>query len=1264
MGGARPTTAEARETRATFRNVLAIREFRALYIAQNLSVAGDQLARIAVGVLVFDRTGSPTLTGLSYAVSYLPWLLVGPVLSGYADRKPRREVMILCDALRLIVVLVMALPGLRSGELIALVALVACGEAPFVSARGAMIPDILGEGDLYAAGSTLSNATGQMAVVIGYATGGLLVASVGTHTALLVDAATFLLSGLTAVRFVERRPAANATPAHWRRDLAEGARVVFTNNRLRWLVATTWLVLGVVVSTEAAAIPYASAHSRGAATAGLLIASLPLGIIVGTLLMRRFLAATTSEHLMLPLALLAPAILSLTAFNPAAWIAATIWFSAGTCAAVTVTANRVFVVSVPRAVRGRAFGIAVTGIAAAQGSYSLLTGIAAHEAGPAHAIADLSLLTFVILASVSIISPGYRSEPTVPTGIPTETPTIEGRHLTIKEPVAHPARRVWVLDVCLTLVALALVTTLRGDRAHDPIHLPIWWLGIVFLIGQAYPLNFRIRKRSFQVVLETVPLVLGLLFIPPLELVAIRVGVMAVVFALIHRVSRMKWLFNVSATGICTLMASAVFRHVAPASTGAHPGAWIGTFAAVVTSEVLAGALVLAAMALSGTSSQAGETFRVIGFGIAASVMMTFLALFTAAALDYDVSTSWAISVFVLLVIASSQTYHRLAERAAALDRLYVVARELGHIAAEPSDLAPALIQLRQVIRASSLELAVATASERDFVTVVAVMEGDEGDDRLTVEERPIAGGIPALLAEAPRNRHWGWLIRPVKASRRSIDRISAPVGSPDREIGVLSAVNGPGPSAGFERSDLRLLEAAADQLAAALEKGRLVDSLRRAATLDTLTGLANLDSLRSFLDTSLEGAAGGVLILLNLDRFREVNDMLGHAAGDKVLAEVARRLQSAPTQGALFARVGGDQFAIAIPGAAGSEVARLAGMAVKSRVDGSLRLAEVSADVRVTVGIARAPDHGSDAATLLRRAEMAMAAAKGSTSGIGEWEPDYERDGSRRLQLLTGLRAALGDGSLRVEYQPKLRLGSGEVTGFEALVRWTHPELGPVSPAEFVPIAEATGLVSALTSTVLRQALTTCRSWHDAGRPVGVAVNISARSLADNVLVGQVAAMLTASGVEPQWLTLEITESSVMADHSRSLEVLRELRMLGVRLSIDDFGTGYSSLHQLRGLPVHEVKIDRSFVDTVDSDEADRAVIHAVVELCESLGLVTVAEGVEKASQAYALETLGVRQVQGYFHGRPMDEQTAMTWLLHRRTADVRTTAVETRMG
>jgi diguanylate cyclase (GGDEF)-like protein len=1141
----------------------------------------------------------------------------------------------------------MALPHLSLGLLIALVAFVSLGEPPFASARTAMIPEILGEGDLFAASSTLGNTTNQFAVVAGFALGGGLVATIGAHTTLLVDVLTFVASGVVTVRYVNHRPAADETPGAMMADLAAGAHVVFANPKLRWIVVVTWLILGAVVSTETAAVPYAIDHGDGSLAAGLLIASLPLGIVVGGLLLGRAVSLNAAERLMLPLALATPALLALTAFNPAPIGAGLLWFVTGVASAMTVTANRVFVVSVPREIRGRAFGIAVTGIAASQGIFSFLTGLIARYVGPAHAIADLALPTFALVVAFSVASVSY--SPLANRPITEESPAEDGDPPMSAASPTRPALRVWALTALLA--GLTLVTVpLLDSKAYIDVNLTPWWLLLLFVIGFAYPLTFEIRHQTYEVLLETVPFVLGLIFLSPLQLVATRALAIAITHGLMRRQRLMRWVFNLASTGTSAVAAIAVFRWIAPSPHSLHPATWPAVFAAVATSDVVAGLSVMVVVSLSVGAWRMRQSVQPVLFGVMVSTVMTFLALCTAASLNFDVSTAWAISVFVVLAATGLQTYHRLAERAAALDRLHVVARELGPIAADPSDLAPALFQLREIVRARRLELVVSNAVDRAFETVVTVLDPSQQGQSLTVDERPSTESNGPAVDSSMQDGRWSWLLRPMQGSRTSGGAISARVHTGGRALGILTAIDRSEGTTAFERGDIRLLEAAADQLAAALEKGRLVESLRRAATLDTLTGLANLDSLRSFLDTTLEGAAGGVLVLLNLDRFHEVNDMLGHDAGDAVLAEVARRLESAPSQGALVARVGGDQFAIAIPGAAGSEVAKLAAMAVKSRVDGSLRLAEVSADVRVTVGIARAPDHGSDGATLLRRAEMAMAAAKGSTSGIGEWEPAFERDGSRRLQLLTGLRAALSDGTLRVEYQPKFHLGSGEVAGFEALVRWSHPDLGPVSPAEFVPLAEATGLVSALTSTVLRQALTACRSWHDAGSPTGVAVNVSARSLDDNVLVGQVAAMLTASGLEPRWLTLEITESSVMEDHARSLDVLRELRMLGVRLSIDDFGTGYSSLHQLRGLPVHEVKIDKTFIDTVDSDEADRAVVRAVVELCDSLGLVTVAEGVEKAAQAYALDALGVSQVQGYFHGMPMPDADALEWLASRR--------------
>lgn len=1239
--------------RATFRDVLAIREFRALYLAQTLSVTGDQLARIAVAWIVFARTHSALLTGLSYAVSYLPWIVGGPVLSVYADRLPRRHVMIFCDLIRMSLVLAVAIPRSPTPLLIVLVTLIALLEPPFSAARAAMVPEIVGEGDRYVAASTLGNSTTQLAVVTGFAVGGAMVAIVGAHATLLVDAASFALSAVVAARYVEHRPAAITEQSRWRSEIREGARVVFSDAKLRWLVVTSWIVVGTMVTTEAVAIPYAHAHGHGALAAGLLSAAAPLGMVLGALLLGRVIRPETAEHLMLPTALLGPAILAFTALDPGPAAAGVLWFVAGAMSAMTVVANRVFVVAVPAELRGRAFGIAAAGISGSQGVGTLLVGLLTSHVGPAHAVADVALPAFALIVLFSIASASFRQRALG--SIPDASPP-EDEDFAMPPAPRRSEPQVWTLNAVLAVIALTTAPLLHGGHAYAGVSLPAWWVLCLFVLGFAYPLRFEYRQQTWNVFLETVPFVLGLLFLDPLTLLALRTGAVALTLAVVRRPAAIRSVFNTVSVACTTLAAVWAFRLLSPAHGGVHPSAWPAVFGAVIVSDLTSAFLVALAISATDQSWHFKQGLRSAAIGTGVAVAMAFLGLAMAASIDYDRATAWAITVFVVLSIAGLQTYQRLSERANALDRLYVVARELSPTASGPADLAPALTQLRRIIKADSLELAAPSGADGDFATVVTVFDDVTRGEGTDVSQRPIDDAVASPLAGSAPNASRLRLLQTGLPRRRANNLLTTPVRSGDRVLGHLTVTRLPANSQSFERADLRLLEAAADQLAAALEKGRLVESLRKAATLDKLTGLANLESLRSFLDTTLEGSAGGVLVLLNIDRFHEVNDMLGHDAGDKVLAEVARRLESSPTHGALVARVGGDQFALAIPGAAGSEVATLAAMAVKSRVDGSIRFAEVSADVRVTIGIARAPDHGSDAATLLRRAEMAMTAAKGSTAGIGEWEPDYERDGSRRLQLLAGLRTALGEGALRVAYQPKLRLGSGEVTGFEALVRWSHPELGPISPAEFVPLAEATGLISALTSTVLRAALTTCRSWHDAGKPVGIAVNISARSLDDSVLVGQVAAMLTASGLEPRWLTLEITESSVMEDQSRSLDVLRELRMLGVRLSIDDFGTGYSSLHQLRGLPVHEVKIDRTFVETVDTDEADRAVVRAVVELCDSLGLVTVAEGVEKAAQAYALETLGVAQVQGYFHGRPMTDAAAMEWLLPRRVASLAT--------
>lgn len=809
--------------------------------------------------------------------------------------------------------------------------------------------------------------------------------------------------------------------------------------------------------------------------------------------------------------------------------------------------------------------------------------------------------------------------------------------------------RAWALIAAVAAVAALLALRTHGEPPLIPQHVSMLWFVALFALCSALPLRFGYRGATMTVHLVSIPLVVGLFFLSPIALVTTRIATLGVVMAA-HRRAPVKLAFNLVVTALSTETAVLLSRALLPDLRTIHLVSWVAAAAGEAADTLVTVLLFTVIVRVTTGFWQVRSTAGAGAFALAVGEVGGLLGITGAAAMQLDTGFSILVSMFVAILIVGLRLYHRLSERHAALDRLYAIARDLRPTAAEPSDVAPSLEQLRRLLHADSLELAVFGQSG-DTATITRVSEPNERDGGVNIRYEVVPrSGVQQSSGLRPGS---GILRRLTSVVMRSQgpSALTVPVATDDRELALLTAKQAEESAIRFTSGDFRVLEAAAAQLAAAIDRGRLVASLRHAATRDSLTDLANLDSLRTFLNTVLQDGAGAVLLLLNLDRFHEVNDTLGHEAGDAVLAEVAKRLQASPSQGGLAARLGADQFALAIPGQAGAEVARLAALAVKSRVDGSMRFDRVSADIRVTIGIARAPDHGSDATTLLRRAEMAMTAAKGGSTSIGEWEPSYEHDGSRRLQLLAGLRQAIAEGTLDLHFQPKLVLGSGEITGFEALARWTHPELGFISPAEFIPLAEASGLISALTSWVLRESLETCRAWHDMGKPVGIAVNISARSLDDPVLVGQVAAMLTACGLSSHWLTLEITESSVMENQTRALEILRQLRGLGVRLSIDDFGTGYSSLHQLRGLPVHEVKIDRSFVDCVDDGGVDRAVVRAIVDLCDSLGLTTVAEGVEKATQAVALESLGVPVVQGFFYSKPMPRHAATEWLSSRPT-------------
>jgi diguanylate cyclase (GGDEF)-like protein len=425
----------------------------------------------------------------------------------------------------------------------------------------------------------------------------------------------------------------------------------------------------------------------------------------------------------------------------------------------------------------------------------------------------------------------------------------------------------------------------------------------------------------------------------------------------------------------------------------------------------------------------------------------------------------------------------------------------------------------------------------------------------------------------------------------------------------------------------------------------------------DRLTELPNrtlyLDRGRqALLAATRRGERVGVLVV-DVDRFKEINDTLGHRYGDALLRQVEPRLRGALRAGDTIARLGADEFGVLLADVSGRNGATDVVTRVRQAMEQPFLVDDVPVAVEATVGVALFPDHAENIDDLLQKADVALHSAKATKAGWQLYAPRGDENARPRLTLLPELREALTRGQLTLHYQPQLDLSTNAVTSVEALVRWRHPTRGLLAPADFLPVAEQTGLIHSLTRYVLDEALRQCQQWRSLGFEFGVAVNLSARSLGSNELAGQVRGLLERRELPADALTLELTESAIMSDPFRAVVVLTELRRMGVRLAIDDFGTGYSSLAYLKRLPVSEIKIDRSFVSNVASDEDDAAIVLSTVQLAQSLRLEVVAEGVETAPTLDALAAIGCRRVQGYFLTRPLPADELEDWLRDRPAAD-----------
>ncbi len=432
-------------------------------------------------------------------------------------------------------------------------------------------------------------------------------------------------------------------------------------------------------------------------------------------------------------------------------------------------------------------------------------------------------------------------------------------------------------------------------------------------------------------------------------------------------------------------------------------------------------------------------------------------------------------------------------------------------------------------------------------------------------------------------------------------------------------------------------------------ERRRVEEKMKQMAFYDPLTGLPNRNLFHDRLDQAILGGQREkttvALLLIDIDRFKDVNDTLGHQQGDIVLQQVGRRIQALLRKSDTIAHLGGDEYGVLLP-ETGVEGAISTSNKILAALEKPIVLNDLPLCIEVSIGIALFPEHGGDTETLLRRVDMAMYVAKQGGNRHTVYVSELDRHSAFRLTLISELRRAIENDDLFLVYQPKVDMKKGCTIGVEALVRWQHGDRGLILPESFITLAERTGLIKSLTLWVLKASIQQCRQWQLNNLPLDIAVNLSARNLHDPELSEKIADLLSTSGLPAEKLQLEITESAIMVDLGRAMENLNRLREIGIRLSIDDFGTGHSSLSYLKKLPVNELKIDMSFIKDMDEDDDDAVIVKSTIDLGHNLGLSVVAEGVEKESTWNRLLKMGCDSAQGYYMSHPIEQTELTRWL------------------
>ncbi|MCZ7427194.1 bifunctional diguanylate cyclase/phosphodiesterase [Micromonospora sp. WMMA1949] len=815
-----------------------------------------------------------------------------------------------------------------------------------------------------------------------------------------------------------------------------------------------------------------------------------------------------------------------------------------------------------------------------------------------------------------------------------------------------PSRRrssedAWIITAPLALIAVAC-TVVTGLVADDPIgKWPQAALLLVLMILAGLPLlSLVVRRQSVGVTLTELPLVLALFFLPPLTVVLIYT-LATLVTHIRHRFSAPKVWFNVARAAAGTSLAVLLLQAMPPMTT-VGPRTWLSIFAAVSAVMLVSIASVMAVHVLlhgwqtgRGVIRSAGTALLTAAINVSVGLIVLILVR----------STWWSLLLLAVLGTGLAFVYRSYAlffRQHRTLTDLYELTRAVVE-SGQSGTLADALLGRARALMQAEYATLWLPAQGRHPETLLTARVDDSG----LLDVAPTPNRLREKVRDSRRTVAVGHGVttdgefRAELAERRVKDAVVVPLRSGPVVIGTLEVANRLGDGNHFTSADIALLETVAAHAAVALENSRLVDRLRHDADHDALTKLPNRRRLTAAVAEAVKiGAPGEVvaLLLFDVDRLRQVNESLGHAAGDKVLVEVAERLRACAPSSALVGRAGGDEFLVTLRLESTEAALELAAQ-LREQIRDEMVFDALTVDVDTVVGVAVHPDHGSDAVALLQRVDLAATAAKSVPGSVQLYSPALESRSLRRLGLAGDLQRALDDGELEVYFQPKVTLRDRRLVGVEGLARWEHPAHGTVAPDDFVAVAEHTGQLGRLTEFVLRESLRRSRDWSHGEQPLSVAVNLAARTLTDQHFPALVRDLLAEYGVPPQRLTLEVTEAGVLDGTERPIPTLRSLRDLGVRLSVDDFGTGNSSLAQLRRLPVHEVKVDRSFVQGMATDPGDLAIVNAVVTLSQQFGLAVVAEGVESELTLELLQDIGCEIGQGFLFSRPLPYERLEAW-------------------